>query len=264
MAEISDPVTLEPVAEIVLPNAPLVRVIAQVRFPLVVAIEQRDFIAPFQEAIRADYPRLRREQTQALLIGRGGLSPTEQERVWRFSDLSGHWRITLAPEFLALETTAYTTRTEFFTKFRRVLEVLEKCIEPKIVDRLGIRYIDRIAGEPMGRIADLVRPEVRGITGTVAEAHLQHSLTESLFLFDKSRLLARWGRLPAGATVDPSAIEPINDPSWILDLDMFSTEPLSFAASDVTAIGEEFARRIYTFFRWAVNDEFLKVFGGQP
>ncbi len=262
MAEIRDPVTLAPIEEIVLSTAPLIRVIAQVRFPLVVAIEQRDFIAPFQEAIRADYPQLRQEQTQALVLGPGGLSPADKERVWRFSDISGHWRVTLAPTFLALETTSYTTRLEFFDRLRRVLDVLERRVEPKVVDRIGIRYVDRISGEPMGRIADLVRPEVRGITGTIAEQHLQHSLTESLFVLEESRLLARWGRIPPGVTVDPNAIEPIGEASWVLDLDMFSAEPMPFSASGVARVGEEFARRIYTFFRWAVTDEFLRVFGG--
>jgi uncharacterized protein (TIGR04255 family) len=264
MAEIADPVTLAPVAEVPLPNAPLVRVIAQIRFPLVVAIEQRSFVAPIQEAMRAHYPQLRQEQIQALLVGRGGVAPADQERVWRFSDLTGQWRVTLAPDFLALETTAYTSRAEFFDRLRLVIEVLAKHVEPKVVDRLGVRYIDRIAGAAVGRIADLVRPEVRGITGTGADAHLHHSLTESVFVLDTSRLLARWGRLPAGATVDPSAIEPISDPSWLLDLDMFSAEPLPFSPDTVAATGAEYARRIYTFFRWAVTDDFLRYFGGRP
>lgn len=264
MVDIPDPADLAPVAEIPLPNAPLVRVITQVRFPLVVAVQQRDFIAPFQEAIRAEYPRLRQEQTQALLIGPAGVSPGEQERVWRFSDLNGHWRVSLAPDFLALETTAYTTRTEFFARLRLVLEVLGNCVDPKVVDRLGVRYIDRITGQALWRIADLVRPEVRGLTGTIAEAHLQHSLTESVFQLEASRLLTRWGRLPAGATTDPSAIEPLNEPSWILDLDMFSVEAFSFSTNEVAAKGEEFASRIYTFFRWAVTSEFLQLYGGRP
>ena len=53
---IKDPFTDPPPVEVPLVNAPLVRVIAQLRFPLVAAIEQRDFIAPFQEAIRSSYP----------------------------------------------------------------------------------------------------------------------------------------------------------------------------------------------------------------
>ena len=45
-----------PPPEVPLADSPLVRVIAQVRFPLIASVEKRDFIAPFQEAIRKNCP----------------------------------------------------------------------------------------------------------------------------------------------------------------------------------------------------------------
>ena len=262
MVDIEDPATLAPVAEIELRNAPLVRVLAQVRFPLIVAIEQREFIAPFQEAIRREYPSLRQEVTQGMVIGPGVVAPAAPQRAWRFTDIDVQWRVTLAPDFLALETTAYTSRSEFFAKLRSVLELLDDHVGPKVVDRLGVRYIDRISGESLDQIASLVRSEVRGITGTRAAVHLQHALTESVFLVEKAQLLARWGLLPAGATVDPGAIEPIDVPSWILDLDMFTTKSFPFNVDRVVTDGRAFAERIYTFFRWAVTDDFVRHYGG--
>jgi uncharacterized protein (TIGR04255 family) len=70
--------------------------------------------------------------------------------------------------------------------------------------------------------------------------------------------------LPAGATVDPAAIEPTNEPSWILDLDMFSSEPVPFDVDRVVDNARGFAERIYTFFRSAVTDNFLRPYGGKP
>ncbi|MGD8207441.1 MAG: TIGR04255 family protein, partial [Thiohalocapsa sp.] len=61
------PLTGPPPAEVPLSDAPLVRVIAQVRFPLVASVEKGDFIAPFQEAIRAEYPVLRPEQNRSVV-----------------------------------------------------------------------------------------------------------------------------------------------------------------------------------------------------
>jgi hypothetical protein len=46
------PLTGPPPAEVPLTDPPLVRVIAQVRFPLIASVEKREFIAPFQEAFR--------------------------------------------------------------------------------------------------------------------------------------------------------------------------------------------------------------------
>lgn len=245
-------------------RAPLVRVIAQVRFPLVAAVEQRDFVAPFQEAIRPKYAVLRQEQTRGVAVSPAGVAPVQAQTVWRFSDVEGHWRVSLAPDFLALETTAYTSRSDYLLRFQDVVVALDEHVEPKLVDRLGIRYIDRIVGQAVNDIAKLVRPEVRGITGTSAAGRALHALSESMFAVNGARLLARWGRLPAGATVDPSAIEPINELSWILDIDMFSSQAVPFAVDHIVNDARRFAERIYTFFRWAVTEDFLRLYGGKP
>ena len=83
-----------------------------------------------------------------------------------------------------------------------------------------------------------------------------------MFAVEDAQILARWGCLPSGATVDPAAVEPVTEKSWILDLDMFTTEPSPFQVDRVVARARGFAERIYTVFRWAVTDEFLVRYGG--
>jgi uncharacterized protein (TIGR04255 family) len=259
----SDPSTAPPPAEVPLARAPLVRVIAQIKFPLVVAIEQRDFVAPFQEAVRASYPRLRQEQAVGFMLGPGGVVQVPApQKVWRFSDEDDRWRLSLAPDFLSLETVSYSSRSDFLNRFRSVVSVLEKHVQPTLLDRLGVRYIDRISGGAIHDIEVLVRPEIRGLTGTAASANLHYMLTESVFKIGEAKLLAKWGQLPEGATTDPSAIEPEAARSWILDLDMFKDTPMPFNVDRVIDDVERFAERIYTFFRWAVTAEFLERYGG--
>lgn len=248
--------------EVPLPKAPLVRVIAQVRFPLVVAIEQRDFMAPFQEAIRGQYPVLRQEQTQGVLLGPAGLTAQAPQIAWRFSDETNVWRVSLAPDFLALETSAYSSRADFLSRLREAVSALAAHVAPKLIDRLGVRYVDRIVGSSLKDIVTLVAQEVRGIHGTALAAEAAHSVCESVFSLDDAKMLARWGSLPAGATIDPS-IEPANEPSWILDLDMFTASPKPFSVDRTIQDATRFAERIYTFFRWAVTDEFLRRYGGK-
>ena len=259
-----DPLVAAPPVEIPLKHAPLARVIAQVRFPEILSIEQRDFVAPFQEALRAAYPILRQEHTQGVLVGQGAVATVRPQIAWRFSDTDGHFRVSLTTEFLALETTQYASRSDFFGRLRSVAEALDEHIGPGQVDRLGVRYIDRITGDAVDDIAALVRPEVRGIAGTIAGTRATHALSESMFDLVDARVLARWGRLPAGATVDPAAIEPATVQSWILDLDMFSVSPMPFAIERLVAEAQRYAERIYTIFRWAVTDEFLRRYGGTP
>ena len=264
MSATVDPLVAPLPAEVPLKNAPLVRVIAQLRFPEILSVEQREFVAPFQEAIRSKYPVLRQEQTQGILLGPAGVAPAKPQIAWRFGDTEGHWRVSLTPEFLALETTKYVSRSDFFGRLKAVAEALDEHIEPAQLDRLGVRYIDRITGDAVDDIAKLVRPEVRGITGTIAAAHAARALSESMFELPDARVLARWGCLPPGDTIDPAAIEPAKDKSWILDLDMFSAAPMPFVVERVVEEAQRYAERIYTVFRWAVTDDFLLRYGGKP
>ncbi|HTR55632.1 MAG TPA: TIGR04255 family protein [Kofleriaceae bacterium] len=261
---IKDPFTDPSPAEVPLANAPLVRVIAQLRFPLVASIEQRDFVAPFQEAIRATYPILRQEQTQQLLFGANIAAPVRSANTaWRFNSEDGHWRVSLTSDFLALETTKYTSRNDFLKRLEMVVAALAQQIDPKLIDRLGVRYVDRISGDALAEIGKLVRPEVRGLSGTLAASSVSHSITETIFAKEDVQVLVRWGQLPPNVTVDPAAIEPFEAPSWILDLDMFSSKPRSFSTDAVIADTRRYMERLYTFFRWAVTDDFLRHYGGR-
>jgi len=228
----------------------------------VAAVGQQEFVAPFQKAIGSRYPVLRQEQMHALVFGLPGPGQMPFQTVWRFSDVESVWRVSLAPDFLALETTSYTNRADLLSRFAEVSSSLAEHVAPKVVDRLGVRYIDRLVGDAVTDIAKLVRPEVCGVAGTSLRTHVVHSITESIFKADSTQLLARWGSLPAGATVDPSAIEPINEPSWILDLDMFNVSPVPFSNERLLKDLAHFSERLYTFFRWAVTDEFLRRYGG--
>ena len=247
-----------------LANAPLVRVIAQIRFPLVASIEKRDFIGSFQEAIRRTYPVLRPEQTRSVVFGPEGMVEARTGNIWRFSSKDGSWRVALAPDFLALETGRYTSRADFVDRFRTVLRALADHVEPQVTDRLGVRYIDQVSGDHFSDLPTLVRREVAGIWSTPLAGHASQSIAESLFTLPdgSGNLKARWGVVPAEATVDPAAIDPLDTPSWILDLDAFAARSQTFDVDEVVRQTTAFAERIYSFFRWTVTTEFLRRYGG--
>ncbi|MGH9108310.1 MAG: TIGR04255 family protein [Acidimicrobiales bacterium] len=255
------------VQEVPLSRAPLVNVIAQVRFPGVMKIEDSSFVANFQEAIRADYPILRPERQLGVMIGPGGVQPQDAGTVWRFETKDPDaWQVTLAPTFVALSAKRYTRRSDLLTRLTVVLHALEGWVHPNVCDRIGVRYVDRVTGDQLEQLAKFVRPEVLGVAGDetlLGNVEVVHTLSDTLFrLDDASQLRGRWGRLPAGATYDPG-LEPAGQPSWVLDLDHYTSQPEDF---DLAAIGgtvAEFCDRIYTFFRWAVTDTFLDEFGAE-
>lgn len=257
-----DPLTIPPPEEVPLRDAPLARVIAQVRFPPILAIAQQDFVAPFQEAIRTTYAVLRQEQIQSVMVSAAAVGAAKPQVVWRFNDLAGHWRVSLAPEFLALETKRYISRADFLRRLQAVVAALDKHCEPRQIDRLGLRYINRIQGSALAEIADLVRAEVRGINGTAAATHATLAISESVFELEDTRMIARWGQIPAGLTIDPAVLEPIGEPSWVLDFDMATQKPMPFAPDRVFTSAQRFAERIWTIFHWATTDAFRQRFGG--
>ncbi len=262
-----NPLTASAPGEIWLPKAPLVRVIARINFPVVVSIAKTDFIAPFQEALRSVYPVLRPEQTLAFVISAAsGTQPTQQtQTTWRFSQPDNLWRVALAPDFLALETTAYQSKDDFVQRAKLVVDALAEHVNPQIVDRIGLRFLDRVVGPPLKNLEKYVRPELVGLLTSEVASNVEHALTESLFSLPehKAHLLARWAHVPPNATVDPAAWDAIQEPSWILDLDMFSTESGAFTPKNVLDQIGTYAERIYSFFRWAVTEEFLKLYGGR-
>lgn len=260
-----NPLTASPPEEVPLENAPLIRVLAQVRFPSILAIENTAFVAPFQEAIRTMYPILQFEKMQGVVIGPQGITQSPLKPVWRFTDANHNWRISLAPDFLAIETTAYASRSDFLERFKQVLVALNEHIKPQIVERFGLRYVDRLNGKDIEDLASLVRPEVAGIIATDFGNQIHQNISESLFKLPEQngQITARWGLLPANATIDPSAIEPVNELSWVLDLDMSVVEQREFSVENLMSDAQKFAERIYTFFRWAVNTDFLRRFGGE-
>lgn len=252
--------------EVPLPAAPLVRVLCQVRFPQVLSVESEVFVAPFQETLRKTYPRLTREQAEGIMFGPTGPIAAKPQTAWRFHDLEGDWRVSLTPNFLAVETTKYSSRENFMRRLRDVLVAAEEHIQPAIADRVGIRYLDRLHGDALPKLATLVRPEVLGIAAGELKGNILHSLTESLFDSDAGQVLARWGRFPPAATMDPDFMAPIEGSSWVLDVDMFnkSGHSVPFKADELVDRARSYAERIYAFFRWCVTDEFLRHYGGKP
>ena len=68
----------KPIPEVHLDRAPLARVLAQARFPPILAISKADEVASFQEALRETYPNLSRDQVHSIELA-GGQTPNVQQ-----------------------------------------------------------------------------------------------------------------------------------------------------------------------------------------
>ena len=267
------PLNLTPVEEVPLREAPLERVIAQVRFPPILAIRNPDKAAVMQEALRATYPHLNQDHVQGVEISGDQTPNVRQELIWRLADRETNpdWRVSLGVNFIALETSAYDNRADFLDRLHSVVSTLEHAFSPASANRFGLRYIDRLTDEAFDHIHELIRPEVLGILCTSEDSRpslresVFHLLTDAQFQAQNgAKIQGRWGKLPENATYDPNALEPVPGPSWVLDLDMFTTESRAFSGEELVKTARDYAECLYGLFREMVTMEFLAYHGGKP
>ena len=254
-----------------LARSPLERVIAQIQFPQILAIGSDETrVAAFQESLRRQYPYMTREVMNQI-HGAGQHVNVTGAVIWRLADKSDSyaWRVSLGVDFIALETIAYEGRQSFLKRLRAVLDSLKKCFDPAEATRVGIKYIDRISGEAILKKSDLIDHSVLGMSQPQSDQmRFLHEattflMTHARFEAEEGLVAAQWGYVPADTTFDPAIVEAVSEASWVLDLDMSTSDQNLFEVSAIIEKSNEFAQRVYSIFRTLTKREFLNFFGGK-
>ncbi len=254
-----------PVPETVhLPDTPLTVVLAQIRFPEILSIAKTEFIADFQESIRADYPLHHSDQEHIFELNNNSVSQSLIQN-WRFFDQARQWRLSLTTSFISLETRAYQSRLDFTERVEAVVRALSKTIGPSMTTRIGVRYVDRVHGPRLKQLSQFVRPEILGLYIRDHQENLNRTLNEINCETDVGSMVSRWGYMPANQTHEAGLIPEISVPSWFLDIDVYNefAQPEAFDADEIKCSVMKLATRAYGFFRWVMNNEFLKACGGK-
>ncbi|MFV1528753.1 MULTISPECIES: TIGR04255 family protein [unclassified Phaeobacter] len=256
-------------ASVPLDNAPLVRVLAQVRFTKVAKIGDENYIADFQEAIRQEYPHFHADKIRnvELIVNDDGIAHKEIETtVWRFFDPQKAIRVSLNTESISLETSQYTSRQDFLDRMQTLLVSLCETINPSLALRVGFRYVDRLTDQgDLASLSSLVQPELLNVVQPNLTDHIEVSMTEVVSKTQEGKLIARYGKAPPNYSHEPEMAPPVQQSSWVLDIDSFSTACKNTQLNPVFLRQEldKVAARAYAFFRWSVTDEFLNRFGAK-
>ncbi|MCG7572526.1 TIGR04255 family protein [Phaeobacter sp. CNT1-3] len=262
-----DPLFGEIPPRVLLENAPLVRVLGQVRFPKIVKISEESYIADFQEALRKEYPHFQSDVVKGVelnLTGEDLQHRIMSSVIWRFFDPSRAIRVSLAQDAITLETASYVSRDDFLERMGFILDCLSKSIAPSLVERVGFRYVDRLQGEDtLELLAQLIQPELLNVLQPNLTSKIDISMTEITGATAEGKLIARYGLAPAGFSHDPEVAPPVEVRSWVLDVDSYSTNCAGqeFNAQMLHAELDKVAARAYAFFRWSITEEFLERFG---
>lgn len=270
---LSSPFGSEPIEEVPLDRPPLVRVLAQVRFPSLSVLSIGDDTANrVALELSQDYPVFNKGQDVVVTITPQGVQQQPGGgRTWQLQDHDGKWQVTFAPNFVAVHTSAYASRNDFVARLNQVVSAFASAAGPPRTERIGVRYINRLEEGDLIDLPTLVRPEMLGGLATPHAEYgvkVERALSEVLYHLPSVQagvtdsLQARWGVLPPGAMIDPT-LTGVPTSSWILDMDSFRTGNGAFTSAAVSSAALELADRAYRFFRWVVNGDFLTRFGAR-
>jgi uncharacterized protein (TIGR04255 family) len=258
------PFSRSPVETIPLDMPPLASVLVQVRFSPVLEVSKENLAGQVQKALREEYPFLSAETELAITFSPGADGPPAPmpTRLWRFASDDDTWRVTLASGFTSLETKAYAGHEDFFGRLRRVLTTVEEIVVPPAAERIGVRYTQRLTEpEDLARLPEFVRPEVLGASAVRdGDGSFSLCLTQAQTQFDDVTLSARWGLLAPDTGID-AVIPPLEEPNWLMDIDVFDERREPFDPAVLADRALAHSRRQYQFFRWAVEPAFLVRFG---
>jgi len=178
------------------------RVICQLRYPPILKIES-EVPAIFQEAIRQEYP-LYIEKTEFLpdvplgikpqLIQEAQIQLGGPSKNHEFCNEDQSWKINLTRTFLAVSTSKYRHREEFYERFMNAYEKLLNIYKPPFFTRIGLRYTDVFVRSRLGldgvKWTELLQPPFLGLLSSDVSDEIRRSdLPASIHLFQLLHLL---------------------------------------------------------------------------
>ena len=254
-----------------LTDPPLAMVLCQVRWPALTTLSTPDqslfrtAAFRFGEAL-PDFPLISETKSVNYVITPNGITAGEGGSVFQWSSVDGFWHVSLAAQFMSLYCTCYDGYETFEARLRPTLEVLRDALQIQLVDKVAIRYVNRLSDpNDIANLTQLIDAAVLGYPALSQQLPLR-STNQATYRVDDVTLQVRSGMIPAGETVDP-AIAPVTEQSWILDLDasqeatqLLDTETVLKLASRLSDTGYDY------FAHFIANEAFVARFssGGSP
>lgn len=243
-----------------LSEAPLARVLVQVRWPELSNFDLENVAVTMARRLSDTFPLKRRDSEVQLVFTPAGPQQQANGFVHRLTSAAGDWAISVGESFIALETSAYQGHDDFIDRLRSALEALVESAKIPVVARIGYRYTNRITGaDDLARLSERFKPSVLGGVGDAPEGSaLVHSITESVYRLDTASLLVRSAQVGENESIDPT-LAPVSEKSWILDLDAYDESPrVGFTVDAVCERAKELATIASAQFHAVTTAEFTK------
>ncbi|MEO1395543.1 MAG: TIGR04255 family protein [Cyanobacteria bacterium J06634_5] len=243
---------------------PLVDVVSQLRFPVLLKIANQDPVE-FQDAIRDDYPLLEVIQN-VVLIGPSNqpiAEPQKPEVTYQFNSEDLQWQVSLNKSFLAIATKDYKRYEEFKQRFRKVISAFEDIYRPAFYSRVGLRYQDIVIRSNLGLsevewptlIPQYIAPELHKLE--IAEDILASSKTLVMKL-ETGQVAFRHGLVEA-----KDSGENLIEYAYLMDFDFF-VEERTAGGDHVWEKLDEYNHSARKLFRWSISDALHRAMEPTP
>jgi uncharacterized protein (TIGR04255 family) len=143
-------------------NAPLIYVVAQVRFSPIVSIEK--FVPEIQEKLRhKGFPRFVRVQVPEITIQPDGTPKLNVVERFEFQDKVARLGIVLQSNSLAVHTNNYSNYEAFEEVIKTALMAVHRVVSISLAERIGLRYVNLIRLQDGEKWADYVHEGFLGL-----------------------------------------------------------------------------------------------------
>jgi len=175
-----------------LSKPPVYFTLAQVRFNRLLKLS--DFLPNIQERLRQErFPDFITHKSFALEISiQNGVAapvPVPMER-YQFGDTEQTQAFLLDQESLTLQSTDYGDFLKFSANFMRGLEILHEVVRLDYIERIGLRYLDRVFPQDGEELYQYLAPEVSGLSRKLPGQPV-HAYSESVNVVKRVNLLSR-------------------------------------------------------------------------
>jgi uncharacterized protein (TIGR04255 family) len=160
-----------------LERSPMVYFLAQVRFSAILAMAEH--LSAIQERLRKlGYPLFTQVDTYNIVLTPPSPPRVEQVALWNFAAADRKTGIILSSNFVAFQTTKYTTYEETLPKITEALHAVHDVAQIGVFERVGLRYLDLITPNwENQKFSTYLKPEVIGISGPAIGAETLHHST---------------------------------------------------------------------------------------
>jgi uncharacterized protein (TIGR04255 family) len=250
-----------------LAKAPLDLVVCQLRYENNLGVSDSRTARAFQEAFGGRHGRYPLVEQ---ILGRAVNVTVDEESAktttapalsgWRFSGGDDGWTVSLMPDHVAVETSAYVDWAGFRQRLEEVLRAAADVVEPAFEQRLGLRYIDRLGGLQIEKPQDWARYISRDLLGPVVNEDLGpavRAMRQILSIHISDELSCNFAH---GFVVDSDGSEL--DFGYLLDYDLFRNVPRPFDVDDVLETTDQLNHIALQLFQASIDRDYWEQLAG--